>query len=273
MKFVLSADRWSGPVRSRRPTAAVARRRSRRRLAPALRTGTARRRRHRVVPVERGSVAGSRGARARRGSPRAAARRRRRAARAGAGRRAGGSSPARRARARRRATAPRASRGAGISQRRAPAGGVAGRAPPARRARRARRGAPNTKHSRQRVRGQPVGAVQARARALADGVEARRPCVAPVEVGDDAAHHVVRRGGDRDELARRVEARRAQRVDDVREARRVDRAHVERRRRRRRSRAAGPDRARDLVARGELVDEALALRRRAASRPRRGSPR
>ena len=56
--------------------------------------------------------------------------------------------------------------------------------------------------------------MQAGARALADRVEPghRRRAV---EVGDDPAHAVVRRGGDRDELGRRVEARLAQRADDV----------------------------------------------------------
>ena len=89
-----------------------------------------------------------------------------------------------------------------------------------------------------------------------------------VEVGDDPAHPVVRGGRDRDELARRVEARLLQRADDVREQRRVDVAHVEVDRRPRPSRVIRvPDRPRDLVARGELVDEALAVRRRAACAP------
>ena len=96
------------------------------------------------------------------------------------------------------------------------------RAPPAaRRPRRAARTgaasaarAPKTKHSRQRVRGQAVGAVQAGAGALADRVEAghRRRAV---EVGDDPAHAVVRGRGHRHELGRRIEARLAQRADDV----------------------------------------------------------
>ena len=68
--------------------------------------------------------------------------------------------------------------------------------------------------------------MQPRARRLADREEPgdRRRAV---EAGDDPAHPVVRRGGHRDELARRVDAGPAQHVDDVREERRVDRAHVE----------------------------------------------
>ena len=59
----------------------------------------------------------------------------------------------------------------------------------------------------ERVGGEPVGAVQAGAGALADGVEALDAGRAPVEVGDDPAHHVVAGGGDRDALRRRVQAR------------------------------------------------------------------
>ena len=111
----------------------------------------------------------------------------------------------------------------------------------------------------ERVRGQPVGAVQARAGALADREQARQRR-APVEVGRDPAHHVVRRRRDRDQLALGVDSGPPQRADDVREQRRVDVAHVEPDGSR-----AGPvdrplDRARDLVARRELVDEPLAER-------------
>ena len=97
--------------------------------------------------------------------------------------------------------------------------------------------APKTKHSRQRVGGQAVGAVQAGARALADGVEPghRRRAV---EVGDDPAHAVVRRRRHGDELGRRIEPRLAQRADDVGEQQRVDRAHVEVDARRARSRSS-----------------------------------
>ena len=68
--------------------------------------------------------------------------------------------------------------------------------------------------------------MQARARALADGEESRQ-AGAPVGVGDDAAHQVVRRGRDRDELAGGLDARVAERVDDVREAPRDHHSHVE----------------------------------------------
>ena len=57
----------------------------------------------------------------------------------------------------------------------------------------------------QRVRGQPVRAVHAGAGALA-GREQAVDAGAPVEVGDDAAHRVVRRRRDRDGLERGVEA-------------------------------------------------------------------
>ena len=95
-----------------------------------------------------------------------------------------------------------------------------------------------------------------------------------MQVGGDPAHHVVRGGGDRHQLACHVDPRLAQRVDDVREQRGVDVAHVERRP------TLAPvrsqqllDRARDLVARRELVDEALAVGVEQPSPPRRGSPR
>ena len=112
----------------------------------------------------------------------------------------------------------------------------------------------------ERVGGEPVGAVQARAGAFADGVEpldAGRP---PVEVGDDPAHHVVAGGGDRDALRRRVQPRLLQRRDDVREASRVDHRHVQPDRGRAGALEQVVDRAGDGVARVELVDEALAVR-------------
>ena len=114
--------------------------------------------------------------------------------------------------------------------------------------------------------------MQAGAGGLADGVEPGKGR-ARVEVGDDPAHHVVRRGGDRDELARGVEPGLAERGDDVGEVGGVDRAHVEADGALAGLLQAQRDRARDLVAGGELVDEALARRRRGGSRPRRGSPR
>ena len=78
----------------------------------------------------------------------------------------------------------------------------------------------------ERVGGEPVGAVQARAGALADGVEAGQRGAA-VEVDRDPAHRVVGGGGDRDRLGARVEPRLAQRLEDVGEAGGVDLAQVE----------------------------------------------
>ena len=81
---------------------------------------------------------------------------------------------------------------------------------------------------------------------------------ATVEVGGDAAHRVVRRRGDRDQIASGIEPRTLQRRRNVREVRHVDPAEVEE--------DAGVgvrahdvlDRQRDLVTRGQLVDETLA---------------
>ena len=96
-----------------------------------------------------------------------------------------------------------------------------------------------------------------------------RPC----DVGGDPAHHVVRGRRHRHELALGVDPGLAQRADHVGEQRRVDVAHVEADRRGAGRRHLALHRAGDLVARGELVDEALAGARRAAARPRRGPPR
>ena len=147
--------------------------------------------------------------------------------------------------------------------------GRAARRAPARAARRAEHEA-----LAERVRGEPVGAVQAGARGLADGVEARARVERAVEVGDDAAHHVVRGGRDRDELARRVEARLAQRA-----RRRSGTAPGRRRACRGRPTARPSSRigARRSRARPRRAARArrrsARRRRRAASRPRRGSPR
>ena len=81
-----------------------------------------------------------------------------------------------------------------LGRRRSPGAG-AGSSSAARAAR-----SPKTTHSRQRVRGQAVGAVQPRARGLADDVEAGHAGGA-VQVAGDAAHHVVRGGSDGNELA------------------------------------------------------------------------
>ena len=73
-----------------------------------------------------------------------------------------------------------------------------------------------------------------------------------VEVGDDAADRVVRGRRDRDRLERRVVAGALERRHQAREALALDRAQVE---------AGMPalgDRARDDVARRELVGEAVA---------------
>ena len=82
---------------------------------------------------------------------------------------------------------------------------------------------------------------------------------APVQIGHDAAHHVVRRGRDGDRLARRIQARVLQRRDDVGKERGVDAAHVEADRCGARALQQRRDRPRDLVARRELLDEALAV--------------
>ena len=66
-------------------------------------------------------------------------------------------------------------------------------------------------------------------------------------------------GRDRDELGHRVEAGLAQRLDDVGEAARVDGAHVEVDARLAAAVHDGADRARHVVARRQLVDEALAV--------------
>ena len=78
----------------------------------------------------------------------------------------------------------------------------------------------------ERVGGEPVGAVQAGAGALADRVEARQRGAA-VEVDRDPAHRVVGGGGDRHRLGARVEPGLGQRLEDVGEAGRVELAQVE----------------------------------------------
>ena len=126
---------------------------------------------------------------------------------------------------------------------------------------------------RERVRGEPVRAVQAGAGALADGVQAGHAARAAVEVGHDPAHHVVAGGRDRDALGRRVQPGLAQRLDDVREAPGVDVAHVEVDRGRAGLAQQVEDRPGDRVARRELVDEALAVgavQRRALAADRLG---
>jgi hypothetical protein len=93
--------------------------------------------------------------------------------------------------------------------------------------------------------------VHARRRALARGVQARH-LASPVQIGEDAADRVVRRGCDRDRRQRRVVAL----VDEAPHQRRkeaaVDGAEIEV------HRAARGDLARDDVTRRELVGEAVA---------------
>ena len=95
--------------------------------------------------------------------------------------------------------------------------------------------------------------------ALADGIQTGDGG-APIEVGGDPAHHVVRGRRHRDGLSFGIDPRGAQRADDVREQRGIDVAHVE-------LDPAGAGQGhlplhgpRNLVARGELVDEPLAAR-------------
>ena len=78
----------------------------------------------------------------------------------------------------------------------------------------------------ERVGREPVGAVQTGARRLADRVQPRDRRVG-VQVDDDAAHHVVRGGRNRDQLASGIEPGLAQGRDDVGEEGGIDRAHVE----------------------------------------------
>ena len=142
----------------------------------------------------------------------------------------------------------------------------------ARRARAATARRANTKHSLSEFEARrlaPCRPVQEDSPTAYSPGRVERAC----EVGDDPAHHVVRRRGDRDELARRVEAGLAQRGDDVGEVGGVDRAHVESDRRARRT-PAGAARSRARPRRGGRARRRSARRRRrAGSRPRRGSPR
>ena len=94
--------------------------------------------------------------------------------------------------------------------------------------------------------------------ALAKAVEAGEAGT-PVAVGDDATDHVVSRGRDWNEIPPRVESGLFQGLRDVREAVRLDCAHVEHH--------DVPPAALELlvgcpsddVARRELVDEALSI--------------
>ena len=81
-----------------------------------------------------------------------------------------------------------------------------------------------------------------------------------MEVDDHAPHHVVGGRGHRNALGRRLHAGVAQRGDHVREAGGVDRAHVELDGRRSGSLHQLGDRARHLIARRKLLDEAFAVR-------------
>ena len=255
------------------PRAAASAPKSRLPLAasPSVRTAARRRlARRRACGRSARPARGSRSAGARRGSPRARAPTRRRSARAGTGRRA-----ARAARSASRSMPASRHSAARVSRGGTGFGPSAGRL--ARIGRRLRLGESRQRGAAaehealgERVRRQPVRAVQPVACALADRVEAaqRRPAV---EVGRDPAHRVVRGGRDRHPLAVRVDADLVERVDDVREAAALHHRHVEL------DPLAGVELAldgeRDLVARRELVHEPLAARRRRAARPRRGPPR
>ena len=189
------------------------------------------------------------------------------AAARGAARRRGARGPQRRGSARRRATAlgrnsavtvgspgrgRRCRRGAGC-------GGLGERGE--------RGSAAEDEALEQRVRGEPVRAVDAGAGALAGGVEARHACAA-VEVGDDrrpsCSARPARRGSARARGRSRARLERAIRVG---KRSRSIAPEVEKRR------AARGDRPRDDVARRQLVGEALAAARREAARPRRAAPR
>ncbi len=121
---------------------------------------------------------------------------------------------------------------------------------------------------KQRVRGQAVGAVDTGGRTFSGGVEPG-DLGAPVEVGDDAADEVMRGGGHRDRVRRRVETRLvANGGHEARELVAVDRAQVERD-----CSGLSVDRACHDVARRQLFDEAVAVfvqQRRAGATKRFG---
>ena len=118
----------------------------------------------------------------------------------------------------------------------------------------------------ERVRREPIRAVNARAGTLAGRVQPGSS-VRPSRSVTIAAHRVVRRGRDRDRLDGGVEARILDRRHQDGKRSAVDRAQVEQRR------AARGDRAGDDVPRRELVGEAASARRRAGAHPRRAAPR
>ena len=101
----------------------------------------------------------------------------------------------------------------------------------------------------QRVAGQPVGAVDAGARHLAGGGQARHRAPSP-QVGGDAAHGVVRRGRHRNPVAGQVEAALAAGGGDGREARRGPRPGRGVRATGTPGRRSGPPRARSRATRG-----------------------
>ena len=124
----------------------------------------------------------------------------------------------------------------------------------------------------ERVGGEPVRAVQPGARRLADGVEAGHARAA-VEVGRDAAHRVVGRRRDREQIARRVEARVGERARRCWGSARPPRSACRARRRARRcARAPCGSRARPRRAAPARRRSARPGRRRGA-RPRRAPPR
>ena len=108
----------------------------------------------------------------------------------------------------------------------------------------------------QRIRGQPVCAVQPGARALADGVQAGNRCPG-VQVRRDPAHHVVRGRRHRNEFSLGVDPGATECADHVREQGLVDVAHVQVYGRSSGQRHLLLDGSGDLVAGGELVDKPL----------------
>ena len=104
----------------------------------------------------------------------------------------------------------------------------------------------------ERVRGEPVRAVDACRSALAGRVETGE-LAATVEIGEDAADRVVRRWRDRDRRQRGVVALIDEAAHERGKALAVDRTQVER------HRPARRDLSRDDVARSELVGEAVPL--------------
>ena len=159
-----------------------------------------------------------------------------------------------------RAAPERGARGLRRQRRRARLGRRTGRARGGRLGGGRDRGAPAVDEALgERVRREPVGAVEPAARALAHREEAREARAA-VQVGRHAAHRVVGGGGHRDRLPRGVDAHLLQGGGDVGEAGHVDAPQVQADRALAAAAQLGLDREGHVVARRELVHEALAGR-------------